>query len=54
MDSANLFHSLRLLALSLYASARKVERLPSYIEVQPFELCTLVPMVLTSRPGDYL
>lgn len=44
MDSPNPFHSLRLLALSLYASDRKVDTLPKLTEISPWERCEIVPM----------
>lgn len=32
------------IALSLWTSSRKVERLPRVTEVQPWEVCDIVPM----------
>jgi len=48
------FPTVSRLALSLYASARRVERLPRIVEVTPHELACLVVTSSAYRAGDYL
>lgn len=48
------FPTLARLALSLYASARKIERLPTILEVQPWQRAEIVPMPAHLNWGSYL
>ncbi len=48
------FPTVSRLALSLYASARRVERLPRIVEVTPHEMACLVTTSSACRAGDYL
>ena len=42
------------LCLSLYASTRRVERLPRIVEVQPWQRAAFVFTADVARAGDYL
>ena len=54
MPSNHPIPTLAAIALSLYASARAVERLPRVEAVEPHEVAALVYTATSYRAGDYL